>query len=117
MRGSHIHKRKTLEGTSAATEKAKKLRAVCTELLNRLKAKTYVSKRQLTIEWFSIKKTKADIVDAFNSWVAVIVFSDQIKLQATQNASILRVMSDNGREGAIVFKKSQANPVSTTWPP
>jgi hypothetical protein len=90
---AHSNKRKTLKTTSAATEKAKKLRSVCLELLTKLKSKTHGSKKQLTIEWFSIKKIKADLVDTFNSWVAVIIFSDQVKLQASQNSTILRVIT------------------------
>lgn len=92
-------KRKGVQHVSATTEKVRKLRNTCKSMLTRLKAKTYASKKQLTIEWFTIKKTKEDLVDAFNSWIAVIVYSDQLKLQSTNRAGLLRVLFDSNSEG------------------
>lgn len=86
-----INRRRGLQHTSATTDKLKKLRSRCAGMLTKLKAKTYASKKQLCIEWFTVKKIKEELADALNSWIAVIVYFDQLKLQSINRAGLLRV--------------------------
>lgn len=82
-----MSRKSTLDPTATPVKnKLNSCRKECQKVLTMLKMMANHNKRQLSIEWFELKRLKTQLPGLLGDWMGTIIFYDQSQAKASQGA-------------------------------